>query len=87
MPITTVYQTDAHVGRKIRELRRRRGLSQQIVANAVGISFQQLQKYETGSNRINASRLFLVALALDERVDWFFEGLPTRLESHLAEAP
>jgi transcriptional regulator with XRE-family HTH domain len=84
---TPTYPTDAHVGRKIRELRRRRGLSQQTVGEAVGISFQQLQKYETGANRINASRLFIVALALDEGVEWFFEGLPRTLKEPPSIAP
>jgi len=52
------------------------GLSQTIVAEAVGLTFQQLQKYERGANRVSASRLYGFAQHLKVPVGWFFEGLP-----------
>lgn len=52
------------------------GLSQGAVAAAVGLTFQQLQKYERGANRISASKLHALAHILKTSVDWFFEGLP-----------
>lgn len=59
---------DAHVGQRIRLLRISRGMRQQDLADAVGVKFQQLQKYETGSNRVSASRLVMLAKALDVRI-------------------
>jgi len=52
------------------------GLSQEQVAEAVGVTFQQLQKYETGQNRISASRLYALANLLDVAIPFFYEGLP-----------
>ncbi|PIB94649.1 helix-turn-helix domain-containing protein [Caulobacter sp. FWC2] len=57
--------------------RRVLGLSQTVLANAVGLTFQQLQKYERGHNRISASKLYGLALRLQSPVSWFFEGLPS----------
>ena len=56
-------------------------MTQQQLGNKVGIKFQQIQKYETGTNRISASRLWDIASALDVPVSFFFEGL----EGHIAE--
>jgi transcriptional regulator with XRE-family HTH domain len=53
------------------------GLSQEKLGEAVGITFQQLQKYERGANRISASRLYHLALVLDVPVGFFFEDMPT----------
>ena len=69
------HPVDVHVGKRIRQLRWLAGLSQQHLAEAAGIRFQQIQKYETGANRICASRLWLVAEALNADIDFFFEGL------------
>ena len=66
---------DVHVGKLIRARRRARGMSQQELAKAIGVSFQQVQKYERGANRVSASKLFSVAKALDLRVASFFDGL------------
>ena len=56
---------DLHVGKRLRRRRRLLGLTQQQLAESVGIRFQQIQKYECGANRVSASRLFELAEALD----------------------
>jgi transcriptional regulator with XRE-family HTH domain len=66
---------DVHVGRRVRMLRTLKGLSQERLGRALGVSFQQLQKYESGANRISASVLFRASQALDVPVSSFFEGL------------
>lgn len=68
-------EVDEHVGRRMRALRRQRGASQEWLARKLGISFQQIQKYERGSNRVSASKLFEVAGALAVPISYFFEGL------------
>lgn len=67
---------DIHVGTRLRLRRTLMGLSQEKLGDAVGITFQQLQKYERGSNRISASRLFNLAQVLEVPVTFFFEDLP-----------
>ncbi len=69
---------DGHVGRRVRERRIALGLSQEKLGNAIGISFQQVQKYEIGINRVAASRLWDVAKALRVDVGYFFEGIQKR---------
>lgn len=67
MPATenkTPHHVDIHVGAKIREIRRSSGKSQEYLAHAVGLTFQQIQKYERGSNRVSASKLCEIAEAL-----------------------
>ncbi len=66
---------DKHVGRRIRERRVVLGLNQTKLADGLGISFQQLQKYETGFNRISAGRLYGCAELLSVPPEYFFEGL------------
>ncbi|WP_439634996.1 helix-turn-helix domain-containing protein [Oceanicaulis sp.] len=66
---------DAHVGQRIRFRRKLLQMTQEKLAQAVGIRFQQIQKYETGANRVSASRLFEIAEALDVPVQYFYEGL------------
>lgn len=66
---------DSHVGQRLRHRRWMLGLTQQDLANSVGIKFQQIQKYESGINRMSASRLWDVANALGVSVAYFFEGL------------
>ena len=70
------HYVDHHVGRQIRELRRRLHVSQEKLAETLGLTFQQVQKYEKGSNRVSASKLFEVSTALGVDVDYFFRGLP-----------
>jgi transcriptional regulator with XRE-family HTH domain len=69
------HPVDVHVGKRIRQRRWLVGMTQQQLAETVGIKFQQIQKYETGANRVSASRLWDIAEALDVDVSFFFEGL------------
>src|ERR1700722_635613 len=71
-----VHPTDKHVGGRLRMRRLMLDLSQSEVANALGLTFQQLQKYEKGANRISASRLLQLCKILDVPVSFFFEGVP-----------
>jgi transcriptional regulator with XRE-family HTH domain len=66
---------DLHLGRRLRRRRRLLGLTQQQLASAVGIRFQQIQKYECGANRISAARLWQLAEALEVAVAYFYDGL------------
>ena len=66
---------DLHLGKRLRRRRRLLGLTQQQVANAVGIRFQQIQKYECGANRISAARLWELSEALEVPVSYFYDGL------------
>jgi transcriptional regulator with XRE-family HTH domain len=69
------HPVDVHVGKRIRHRRWMVGMTQQQLAERVGIKFQQIQKYETGMNRVSASRLWEIARTLDVPVSHFFEGL------------
>ena len=69
--------TDKHVGARVRMRRMMLGLSQTNLANAVGVTFQQIQKYEKGTNRVSASRMQQFAKILAVPVSFFFEGAPT----------
>ena len=69
------HPVDAHVGKRIRHRRWMVGMTQQQLADKVGIKFQQIQKYETGMNRVSASRLWDIAETLDVTISFFFEGL------------
>lgn len=71
------HPVDVHVGKRIRHRRWLVGMTQQQLAERVGIKFQQIQKYETGANRVSASRLWDIADALEVPVSFFFEGLET----------
>ena len=66
---------DIHVGRRLRMRRKDLGYSQQALADALGLTFQQVQKYEGGSNRISASKLHATAMFLKTPIGFFFEGL------------
>ena len=68
-------EIDKHIGQRVRERRIVLGLSQTNLADGLGITFQQLQKYEKGHNRIAAGRLYGCAELLDVRPEYFFEGL------------
>ncbi len=69
------HPVDVHVGKRIRHRRWMVGMTQQQLAEKVGIKFQQIQKYETGMNRVSASRLWDIAETLDVQVSFFFSGL------------
>lgn len=66
---------DLHVGARVRSRRKFLGVSQERLANALGLTFQQVQKYERGTNRISASKLFEISRALGTPVAHFFQGL------------
>jgi transcriptional regulator with XRE-family HTH domain len=69
------HPVDVHVGKRIRHRRWMVGMTQQQLAEKVGIKFQQIQKYETGMNRVSASRLWDISEALSVPISFFFEGL------------
>lgn len=66
---------DQHVGRRVRARRGELNLSQPALAEKVGITFQQLQKYENGKNRVSAGRLYELARALETNVPYFYQGV------------
>ena len=66
---------DLYIGKRLRRRRRLLGLTQQTLAEAVGIRFQQIQKYECGANRVSAARLFKLSEALSVPIPYFYEGL------------
>ena len=68
---------DVHVGNRMRQRRTLLGMSQSKVGEAVGLTFQQIQKYERGSNRISSSRLYEFAKVLDVPVSYFFDEMPS----------
>ncbi|MEO0676775.1 MAG: helix-turn-helix transcriptional regulator [Pseudomonadota bacterium] len=78
------HPVDVHVGKRIRHRRWMLGMTQQQLAETVGIKFQQIQKYETGMNRVSASRLWDMAETLEVPVSFFFEGLNGAEESENA---
>jgi transcriptional regulator with XRE-family HTH domain len=69
------HPVDVHVGKRVRHRRWMVGMTQQQLAEKVGIKFQQIQKYETGMNRVSASRLWDISEALSVPVSYFFEGM------------
>jgi transcriptional regulator with XRE-family HTH domain len=83
--------TDKHVGARVRMRRMMLGMSQEKLGDALGLTFQQVQKYEKGANRIGASRLQQIAHILQVPVSFFFEGAPSlpgqTAEGGFAEAP
>jgi transcriptional regulator with XRE-family HTH domain len=76
-------KVDALVGARVRLLREKRKMSQTALGDQIGVSFQQVQKYERGANRISASALFQIARALDVRPADFFEGIQTEQRGEL----
>lgn len=77
---------DLHLGKRLRRRRRLLGLTQQQLAMAVGVRFQQIQKYECGANRISAARLWQLAEALEVPVSYFFDGLAEQQDRAAAAA-
>jgi transcriptional regulator with XRE-family HTH domain len=71
-----ISEIDAHVGVRVRRLREIRGLSRETIARAFEITHQQIQKFESGQNRISAGRLAVIAQMLDVPIAYFYEGLP-----------
>jgi len=79
------HPVDVHVGKRVRHRRWMVGMTQQQLADKVGIKFQQIQKYETGMNRISASRLWDIADALSVPINFFFEGLDSHSAAQVEE--
>jgi transcriptional regulator with XRE-family HTH domain len=71
----TAHHPDLHFGAKLRFARIFRKLSQEALGRELGMSYQQIQKYEAGKNRISADMLYRIAKALGIKPEWFFEGL------------
>jgi transcriptional regulator with XRE-family HTH domain len=76
LPKKAPNPTDKHVGARVRMRRMMLGMSQEKLGDALGLTFQQVQKYEKGANRIGASRLQQIAHILQVSVSFFFEGAP-----------
>jgi transcriptional regulator with XRE-family HTH domain len=83
--------TDKHVGSRVRMRRMMLSMSQEKLGDALGLTFQQVQKYEKGTNRIGASRLQQISQILQVPVSFFFEGAPAAVtiggQDGLSEAP
>ena len=73
---------DEHVGKRIRVRRTLLGMSQEKLSEGLGLTFQQIQKYESGANRASAGRLFQFAEILNVPVSYFFENVPADAASH-----
>jgi transcriptional regulator with XRE-family HTH domain len=86
MPRRALNHIDMHVGSRVRMRRLMLDLSQTDIADALGLTFQQVQKYEKGSNRISASRLQHLSQILQVPVPFFFEGAPTASAGPTAKA-
>ncbi|MEK6746609.1 MAG: helix-turn-helix transcriptional regulator [Pseudomonadota bacterium] len=78
----TKHDIDGYVGKRLKQRRTIMGLSQESVAKAVGITFQQVQKYEKGSNAMNARRLYEFARFMNVPVAYFFEGIDQNITVH-----
>ena len=74
--IDTPHPIDVHVGSRVRLRRTLLGMSQERLGDALGLTFQQIQKYERGANRVGCSRLYEISRVLDVSVSYFFEGAP-----------
>ncbi len=77
---------DLHVGGRVRMRRKMLGVSQERLAEALGLTFQQVQKYERGANRISASKLYEIARFLSAPVSFFFDGLADPVSGGGADA-
>jgi transcriptional regulator with XRE-family HTH domain len=73
------HPVDVHVGTRVRQRRTLLGMSQEKLGEAVGLTFQQIQKYERGANRIGSSRLYEFSKVLDVPVSYFFEEMPVNV--------
>jgi transcriptional regulator with XRE-family HTH domain len=82
MPKDGVQPTDKHVGARVRARRLMLDMSQTDLGNALGLTFQQVQKYEKGANRIGASRLQHISQILQVPIEFFFEGAPQARGQH-----
>jgi transcriptional regulator with XRE-family HTH domain len=85
VPRDGINPTDTHVGKRLRMRRLMLGLSQTKIADALGLTFQQVQKYEKGANRIGASRLRHLSQILQVPEEFFFDGIPQARGQHHAQ--
>lgn len=76
---------DKNVGKHIRLRRLELGMTQGKLANEIGLSYQQIQKYETGSNRVSSGRLFFIAQILGVPVFYFYQAVPDDMQEHLTD--
>lgn len=76
-----IEEIDKFIGSKIYSLRLAKGLSRQQLANVIGVTHQQLQKYEKGRNRISVGRLVLISKALEENISYFYDGVESNIEN------
>lgn len=76
---------DIHIGRRVQERRRQLGISQERLGDKLGITFQQVQKYEKGANRIGAGRLYTISEILETSVGFFYDGLDAARADGLSE--
>lgn len=86
MPSRTVkadgpHPVDVHIGERIRMRRDLLGMKQDVAASALGVNYKQLQKYEKGTNRISASRLYLLSQIFEVPVSYFYDGLGAEITS------
>ena len=75
---------DLHIGQRLRHRRWLKGMTQQELAQAIGVRFQQIQKYESGANRISAARLWDLARALEVPVSFFYDGLKPQADGAMS---
>jgi len=82
-----VHPVDVYVGNRLRKKRLESGVSQEQIGDAVNVTFQQIQKYEKGYNRISCSKLFEIAQFLKTKVGYFFEDLPYKTVASSDDTP
>lgn len=80
----SVGDIDVFIGQKLFALRRLRGMSQEVLSQKMGITFQQIQKYENGQNCISAARLYDASKILGSGVDYFYHGYESKTTSDLS---
>jgi len=78
---------DRHVGLRIRMRRKELGISQERLAESIGLTFQQVQKYERAANRVSASKLWEMSRALSTNIGYFYEGLGDAIETPGSNIP
>ena len=75
MPRTDPHPVDAHIGQRLKRRRKELGISRATVAQTVGVTYQQIHKYEAAQDRISASRLWELSMILDVPVAFFYDGI------------
>lgn len=81
------HEVDIRVGKRVRQRRWQMGVTQKDLGVKIGVNFQQIQKYERGTNRISASRLWDIASALDVQIAYFFEGIDENADHQNGDPP